>query len=212
MATEVEAKFRAIGEGPLRRLEATARLGEAELGEPRSIDEVDTYLDTWRGALGVARWACRLRRRGDRVIVSLKGPAEAGSAGWLHRRPEVEGPATDSLDPRRWPPSPARDLVDALRAGDPLVERLTLRQRRVERSVRAADRAVGVLTLDHVHVEHDGRAVGEMHVVELELAAGAPPEHEELLGRLADALAAEPGLEPEGRSKLEHALELIGAA
>jgi inorganic triphosphatase YgiF len=212
MPTEVEAKFRADGEGPLRWLESTARLGEAELGEPRSVDEVDMYLDTWRGTLGVARWACRLRRRGDRVIVSLKGPAEAGSGGWLHRRPEVEGPATDSLDPHRWPPSAARHLVDALRAGEPLVERLTLRQRRVERSVRAADRPVGVLTLDRVGVEHEGRSVGEMQVVELELAAGAPPEHEELLRGLADALGAVPGLEAEGRSKLEHALELVGAS
>jgi len=212
MATEVEAKFRADGEGPLRRLESTSRLGETELGEPRSIDEVDTYLDTWRGTLGVARWACRLRRRGDQVMVSLKGPAEAGSAGWVHRRPEVEGPATDSLEPHRWPPSAARDLVNALRAGEPLLERLTLRQRRVERSVRAANGAVGVLTLDRVHVEHEGRAVGEMRVVELELAAGAPREHEELLVRLADVLATVPGLAPDGQSKLEHALELIGAS
>jgi inorganic triphosphatase YgiF len=211
MATEVEAKFRADGEDPLRRLESAARLGEAELGEARSIEEVDRYLDTWRGALEVARWACRLRRRGDRVIVSLKGPAEAGSGGWLHRRPELEGPATGALDPRRWPASPARDLVDALRAGDPLVERLTLRQVRVERAVRAAGRAVGVLTLDRVRIEHGGRAVGDLHVVELELGSGAPPEDEELLRRLADALGAVPGLEPEGRSKLEHALERIGA-
>jgi inorganic triphosphatase YgiF len=212
MATEVEAKFRADGEGPLRRLESMARLADATLGEARSIDEVDTYLDTWRGALGVARWACRLRRRDGRVIVSLKGPAEASSGGWLHRRPELEGPATEALDPRRWPSSPARDLVDALRAGDPLVERLTLRQRRVERPVRAAGRAVGVLTLDRVRIEHAGRAVGDLHVVELELRAGAPPEDEELLRRLADALAAVPGLEPEERSKLEHALERIDAS
>jgi len=212
MATEVEAKFRADGEGPLRQLESMSRLGETELGEPRAIEEVDTYLDTRRGALGAARWACRLRRRGDKVTLSLKGPAEAGSAGWAHRRPEVEGPASESLEPHRWPPSAARDLVNSLRGEEPLLERLTLQQRRVERSVRAENAAVGVLTLDHVRVEHEGRAAGEMHIVELELVAGAPREHEELLARLADVLAKVPGLAPDGLSKLEHALELIGTS
>ena len=70
------------------------------------------------GALEAARWACRLRRRSGIAIVSLKGPAESGTGGWLHRRPELEGPATPEPVPERWSPSDARTLLDRLRGGN----------------------------------------------------------------------------------------------
>ena len=211
MPTEIEAKFRADDDAPLISLEQADALGPAKLGLGRSVDEVDVYLDTERGELAAAGWACRLRSRAGQVMVSLKGPAHDVGDAWLHHRPEVEGPATEALDPTDWPPSEARDLVDHLRQRAPLVERFTLGQRRVERLVRVGDRELGTLSLDRATVEHHGDSLGELHVVELELHGASTPDDQRLLGELAAALDAVPGLVAEERTKLEHAVELIGA-
>ena len=211
MPTEIEAKFRADDDAPLTFLERATALGPAELGPSRRVDEIDVYLDTEAGDLSAARWACRLRSREGQVRVSLKGPAQVVGDAWLHRRPEVEGPATEELDPVRWPPSEARDLVDRLRQGAALLERFTLRQQRVERRVRVGARELGTLTLDRANVEHRGRSLGRLHVVELELHGASTPDDQRLLSELAAALETVPGLVAEERTKLEHAVELIGA-
>ena len=205
MALEVEARFRADGQATLDRLAARPTLGAAQLGEPRAVEEVDRYLDTHDGRLRTALWACRLRSREGATRISLKGPPDAPASGWLHRRPEVEGPATDVIDPRRWPPSAARDLLDELARGAPLVEWLRLVQRRTERAVVVAGRHVGTLTLDAVAAERDRRALGNLHVVELEIRAETGVEAD--LAPLAEVLAAEDGLAPEPRTKLELALD-----
>ena len=210
MPTEIEAKFRADDDAPLTILEQAEALGPAQLGPGRTVDEVDVYLDTERGDLGAAGWACRLRNREGRVMISLKGAAQVVGDAWLHRRPEVEGPATDALHPAHWPPSQARELVDRLRHGAALVERFTLRQRRVERRVRVEARELGTLTLDRATVEHRGHPLGRLHVVELELHGSSTPNDQRLLGELAASLDAVPGLVAEERTKLERALELIG--
>ena len=209
MTTEVEARFRAPGPGPLAYLATLPRLGRAELGPAAPSSEVDVYLDTADGALAAARWACRLRTRGDRVTLSLKGPPDPATGGWLHRRPEVEGPATEARDPAAWPPSPARELLDRLTDGAALVERFTLHQQRVERDVSDGSHRIGTLSLDTVDVEHEGAAVGRLHVVELELTAGT--EDEGALDPLARELGAVAGLAPEPRTKLERAVALIAA-
>lgn len=207
MATEVEARFRASGPGPLESLAAVPRLGPAELGPANASAEVDVYLDSVDGALAAARWACRLRTRGERVIVSLKGPPDPAAGGWLHRRPEAEGPATEERNPAAWPPSPARDQLARLTGGAPLIERFVLRQQRVERAVTRGTHRIGTLSLDTVDVEHEDAPIGRLHVVELELLAGT--EDEAVLDPLARALAEVPGLAPEPRTKLERALALI---
>lgn len=214
MPLEVEARFRADGPDVLDKLAGLASLGHAALGEPDTVDEVDIYLDTAEGAFAASRWAARLRSRGGRYLISVKGPPEAGSGeAWLHRRPELEGPATNAPDPLAWPESEARDLVQAIADGAALHERFTLRQRRTERGVRL-DRPIGTLSLDAVIVEREGREVGRIEIVELELRAvgEAGPAAEAVLRTLAAALSAIPGLRPEPRTKLEHALALIGAS
>lgn len=204
---EVELKYRATP-AALAELERVDRIGEATIGPVHRVDEVDRYLDTPDGRLAAARWACRLRTRDGRTVISLKGPP-SGSAGAIHRRPEIEGPASESLDPSAWPPSAARERLAAL-AGSlaPLVERLRLRQRRLERSVSLAGRPVGTLSLDEVAVAWRGAQCGTLRDVELELVAEAEP----LVGELAGALAAVRGLDPEPRSKLERALAAVEAA
>ncbi|MBW3613212.1 MAG: CYTH domain-containing protein [Chloroflexi bacterium] len=208
MTLEVELKYRAADDGPLRRLAIAPMLGRADLGAADPVGEIDRYLDTDDGRLASARWACRLRHRRGTTRLFLKGPAVAGSGGGLHRRTELEGPATDELDPEAWPHSPARELLDRLRDGHPLEERVRLVQRRTERTVLVDGDPIGTLTLDVVRVEADGRQRGILHAVELELAA-ASQAHEALLDELDATLRTVNGLEPDDRTKLEHALDCI---
>ncbi len=207
MTTEVEARFVASGPHSLASLATLPSLGPAELGPARAFSETDVYLDSVDGALAAAHWACRLRTRGERTTLSLKGPPDPAAGGWLHRRAEVEGPATEQRDPAAWPPSPARELLGRLGGGSPLVERFVLHQDRVERSVTRGAHRIGTLSLDTVDVEHAGAPVGRLHVVELELTAGT--DDEAVLDPLARELGAVPGLAPEPRTKLERALALI---
>ena len=209
MPTEVEAKFRAETAEPLVELAARPRLGRAVLGTPRTVDEVDRYLDTLDGRLAAARWACRLRSREGTTRISLKGPPIAPIEGWSHRRPEVEGPATDLIDPDGWPASAALELLTTLRAGQPLVERLRLHQARTERAVTLEDgTSVGTLTLDRVRMTSKGIDLGWLFVAELELDPSSEAGEAELDGLAAELEGIE-GLVPEPRSKLEHALERI---
>jgi len=207
MATEVEARFWASGPRPLASLATVARLGPAELGPAAESLELDVYLDTADGALARARWACRHRTRDGRATLSLKGPPDPAAGGWLHRRREAEGPATEARDPSAWPSSPARNLLERLSGGAPLVERLVLDQQRVERAVSGGAHRIGTLSLDTVEVKHAGAPIGRLYVVELELAPGT--DDESILDPLAAGLAAIPGLAPEPRTKLERALALI---
>jgi inorganic triphosphatase YgiF len=211
MPTEVEARFRAETAEPLVELAARPGLGRAVLGVAATVDETDRYLDTDDGRLAAARWACRLRAREGATRISLKGPPAATSEEWHHRRPEVEGPATPAIDPDAWPPSPAHELLNRLRAGRPLAERLRLDQARTERAVSLDDGTViGTLTLDRARITHGGMDLGELFVVELELHAASGAGEDELEG-LATSLEATEGLVAEPRSKLERALERLAA-
>ena len=208
---EAELKFRAVDEEPLRSLAAATSLGPAQLGAARTVDELDRYLDTADLRLAAVRWACRLRAREGRTLVSLKGPAEHIAGATLHRRPELEGPATPDPNPAAWPPSAARAQLLEMAAGAPLVERLRLAQRRTEREVRGGRELSGLLSLDRVRVLRDGMEIGHLLMVELELdpaalAGGLDPRP------LAVALGAIPGLLPDPLTKLEHALGMVSEA
>lgn len=208
MGLEVELKFSASGPEPLEHLSVATALGPAALGPVRTIDERDRYLDTRDGRLAGALWACRLRSRGGRTIVSLKGPLEAGGdveRDGLHRRPELEGPANASLDPLGWPTSRARERLLRMTGGQPLVERLVLNQQRSEREVITGGRLTGLLSLDRVRVVRENVELGRLCAVELELRDGSP---ESDLGPLADALCKIDGLLPDPNTKLERALAM----
>lgn len=205
---EAELKFWAADERPLEALTEAATLGPATLGPPRTVEERDRYLDTADLRLSAARWACRLRTREGRTIVSLKGPAEHAPGDLLHRRPEVEGPADVSPEPSAWPPSAARELLLQMTRGGDLVERFSLAQQRTERTVSLAGRPAGTLSLDRVRMLHDGLEIGRLAVVELELEAGALEGGVDP-APLASALTAVPGLVADPTSKFERALALL---
>lgn len=210
---EIELKFRASSRAPLDALRGAQTLGAATLGEPDIYDELDRYLDTADLRLAARRWACRLRSRRGTTIVSLKGPAQTAASSpsadaALHRRPELEGPATADADAAAWPASTARDRLLELTEGEKLIERVSLAQRRTEREVILDGTPAATLSLDHVRVLHDGEQRGELWSVELEQHAGAHVDFE----AMARALAAVDGLAPDPLTKLEHALRLIRQA
>jgi inorganic triphosphatase YgiF len=215
-AVETELKLSADDEQPLRRLAEVPNIGPISLGSPQTYLEVDRYLDTDDARLAGARWACRLRSRGRTYRVSLKGPPVTTNAlgGALHRRPEIEGPASAQPDPAAWPASDARDRLVELAGGRPLEEWFTLRQARTQRPVGAETRPIGTLSLDRVTVIRNSEPLGRLWCVELELAGGgSETAHGEglvmLPGLLADLLAGG-GLAVEPMTKLERALALFG--
>ena len=209
MQAEVEAKFVAGDPSVLDALGSAPSVGIATLGTAHVAVETDRYLDTPDGALAAARWACRLRERDGAMRVSLKGPAEATAGSWHHRRREVEGAATASIVPGDWPESEARRRLIELAGGGELVERFELRQQRTERPAIVDGEQVATLSLDVVDVHAGGASLGRFLVVELELASelALAPDRFEALAR---TLAARPGLRPDPRSKLEHAVEMLG--
>ncbi|HEX6140510.1 MAG TPA: hypothetical protein VF013_08635, partial [Candidatus Limnocylindria bacterium] len=142
-------------------------------------------------------------------LVSLKGARRAvnGADSALHHRPELEGPATDQLDPAGWPASRARELLLAVAAGRPLAERLRLAQVRTERQVALEGRPAGTLSLDRVTFLRDARELGSLLAVELELRSA----DDEPARQLSAALATVPGLVPDRLTKLEHALRLLAS-
>jgi inorganic triphosphatase YgiF len=209
MPAEIEARFAAATEETLDRVAACERLGPATLGPIDAADEVDRYLDTADGRLATAGWACRLRSRGAGWRVSLKGPprhAGGGSPAWLHEREEIEGPATEAADPAAWPPSKARDRLIEIAGDAPMMEIVRLLQRRRERAVLVDGGHRGILSVDAVTVVREGREVGRLRVVELELPTGL---ERTALDPLAAALGGVEGLAPDPRSKLERALAMI---
>jgi inorganic triphosphatase YgiF len=205
---EVELKLRAEDEAPLRRLATVEWLGPYRLGPATEALELDRYLDTADGRLSAAHWACRLRSRAGAVRVSLKGPAVHEAGEVVHRRPELEGPADERLEPAAWPVSRAREQLLGMAAGQPLLERLALSQQRTERSVTGEQR-LGTLSLDRVTVLRGGLEQGRFLAVELELRPDAP--HPRVVAALLAELGAIDGLQPEPRSKLERALDLLPA-
>jgi inorganic triphosphatase YgiF len=204
---EAELKYLAADDRPLRRLAAMDRLGPADLGPASSTVELDRYLDTADLRLAAAGWACRLRTRDGTTTVSLKGPAEHGAKEALHRRPELEGAAGASLDPRTWDASEARAFLLSLTGGEALAERFRLEQERTERSVEVSGARIATLSLDRVLVLAAGDEVGRLCVVELEFEPGA--DLGEAASRLGGALTRVPGLDLDPLSKFEHAVAML---
>ncbi|MCU0505400.1 MAG: CHAD domain-containing protein [Chloroflexi bacterium] len=203
---EVELKYRITGP-----LELETVLGYAEdaglhaEGEAVEVRVRDRYIDTPDGRLAAAAVAARLRHRADGVVVTVKTPGSRHGA--VVRRTELESPATGSLAPSEWPASPARDVVAAHAAGEPLVEIVTLDQVRTAVDL-VTDGAQVSLTLDDVTVVAEGRVVDRFAELEAELASG----DEAALHRLAERLAREPALAHDAGTKLERAMLAVADA
>jgi CHAD domain-containing protein len=204
--TELELKYRVGDMAAAERVLAADRLGpftSASKGA-RSTQLEDRYVDTADGALERAGFAVRLRQRGGETIVSVKSLAYVDGPGGSIEREELEGPADRVAPPSDWPASDARALV-LEHAGDaPLVERVTIRQLRRVRQLRAATTRVE-LSLDEVDVVARGRVVDRFVELEAELTKGDRSD----LAALGEAIETESGLERARMSKLEAALAAL---
>jgi CHAD domain-containing protein len=201
--TEIELKYRVTDPATGERLLAADELGglQATGGRARAIQLEDRYVDTRDGALSRAGFAVRLRHSGADTVVTVKSLAATEGNGGAVEREELEGPADRVAAATDWPASDARALV-LEHAGDaPLVERVTIRQLRHRRLLRAGDSRVE-LSLDEVDVVNRGRIVSSFTELEAELVKGDPGPLTELAARLD----TESGLERSRGSKLEAAL------
>jgi CHAD domain-containing protein len=203
---EVELKYRVGDLAAAERVLAAERLGPFTGGATgaRATQLEDRYVDTADGALAHAGFAVRLRQKGGQTIVSVKSLAHAEGPGGSFSREELEGPADRVAPPSDWPASDARALV-LEHAGDaPLVERVTIRQLRRVRQLRAASTRVE-LSLDEVDVVARGRVVERFVELEAELTKGDRAD----LAALSEAIETEAGLERAATSKLEVALAAL---
>jgi len=206
VSAEVELKYRVGDIAAAERVLAAERLGPftGAPGGARVTQLEDRYVDTADGALAHAGFAVRLRQKGGETIVSVKSLAHTDGPGGSVSREELEGPADRVTPPVDWPASDARALVMEHAGDAPLVERVTIRQLRRVRQLRAASTLVE-LSLDEVDVVARGRVVDRFVELEAELTKG---DHSRLAA-LGAAIDAEQGLEPARISKLEAALAAL---
>ncbi len=200
---EVELKYRVSRSGAADRfVTADEVAGFRPVGQVRSIQHEDRYVDTTDAAIARAGFGARLRQAGNGFLISMKSLASGSSGGATHRREELEGPADKGMAPGDWPPSAARSLVLELAGDAPLVEVVTVRQLRRKREYRRAGTLVEI-SLDEVDVVVRGDVVERFQELELEVMDGDDAD----LSELAEAIDGTDGLEPVGTSKLERALD-----
>jgi len=206
---EIEAKFIVPDEATLQRLLEMRELGGFRL-EPGPTKQVsDSYRDTADRAIQRGGYACRVRRRGDKQIATLKGLGVAEGA--VHQRAEYEVTLDAGEAPADWPASPTRKLALSLSQGEPLIELFSLSQQRHTRTVHAAvstsegDRLVAELSLDVVEM-HIGDEAKTTFEVEVELAPDGTPDDLALM--VAD-LRDKWQLQPQPHSKFEQGLAVL---
>jgi len=204
---EVELKYHVLDRAAAELLLQRSAWGSTDVtgGRVRTTQVEDRYIDTADGALARAGYAVRLRQTHGDTIVSVKSLRATSGAGGSFRRVELEGPADRAVPARAWGASDARSLV-LEHAGDaPLVERVTIRQLRHKRVIKAGT-SRAELSLDDIDVVAGGRIVGSFVDIEAELVKG----DEAILAEIAGTMDAEAGLTRATTSKLEMALALVG--
>lgn len=200
---EIEAKF-LVDAGALTTVAGLRQLGAYTLAPtPAPERQLNTYYDTADGRLAAARHGLRVRRVGERALVTLKGPAEVGPDG-VHRRGEHEFPGDDP-HPAAWPPGVARELGLALTGGAPLAPTVAVAtERNILYALRDGVR-VAEIALDRGVLRAGGR---ERPFAEIEIEL-LPDGGRADLAALAADLGAHVRLQPEPRSKLQRAMELL---
>jgi CHAD domain-containing protein len=219
---EVELKY-AVGDEPgLRTLLESGTLAGFELGPWRIVELTDRYLDTADRALAAAGYGARLRRINRRTLLTVKkdisgrrrraDPTVNGATSpsrALTDRMELEAPAGPGLDPRRWPESAARSLIEASSRGAALRTLFEIDQRREERDVVQDGDVVATLSLDVATVRRFGREKGAFTILEIEAARELAGERHVVLDQLAALLDEVEALRPEPRTKKQLATQLV---
>jgi triphosphatase len=171
----------------------------------RTLEIIDRYFDTPDLALAAAGYGARLRAVGSDTLLTVKADIEV--YGGLHRRLELEAPATRSLSPDRWPESEAREQLLQVVGDRRVVERFVIGQQRRERELLIPG-ALVIASLDEGEVDFLGVVAGELRQFEVELRDGDAGALNALAGRVVAADLAV----PEEHSKLAIAADLATEA
>jgi CHAD domain-containing protein len=171
----------------------------------RTLELTDRYFDTADLALTRAGYSARLRTTGTDTTLTVKAKIEISDG--LHRRLELEAPATRDLDIEAWPGSDARDRLTAVVGSQRLIESFVIGQERRERLVTAHG-CEAVASLDEGEVEYLGMPAGELRHFEVELRSGDVSGLRALAHRVVAAGLAV----PVDHSKPEIAWENVQAA
>ena len=165
----------------------------------------DRYFDTADLALAEAGFGARLRTVGSDTTLTIKADIEVSEG--LHRRLELEAPATRALETQKWPDSEARSRLIDVVGGRRLIERFVVGQQRRERAILIDGTRV-IASIDEGEVEYLETLAGEVHQFEVELRSGDPGA----LRPLAERIVAAGLAEAEDRSKLQIASDLVERA
>jgi CHAD domain-containing protein len=170
----------------------------------RTLEITDLYFDTADEALHRAGYSARLRTVGTDTTLTVKAKIEVVNG--LHRRLELEAPATRKLDIGDWSESEARTRVFDLVGDRRLIEQFVVGQERRERVVRLGG-ASAIASIDEGEVEYLGLSAGEMRHFEIELRDGDVSA----LTQLADVIVARGLARTVDHSKPELAWDLVAA-
>jgi CHAD domain-containing protein len=204
--TEVEMKYQLGSPDAGDRYLVAPELGQLRAAGPVRVAQIeDRYVDSADWALSRAGFAARFRRTGRETVIGLK--RQASPEGRLQRREELEGPADPAVMPVDWAASPARSIVLELCGDAPLVELLTIKQKRRYRRFEFGETTAD-LSVDEVEVLADGRPIDHFEELELELDAGPV----EPMAAVADIFDSDKHLRASSRSKLERAARSVRKA
>ena len=201
---EVEAKYLAPSYEQLSEFLELDRLGRYNIRTIKEISVVDRYMDTPDLEIWKSGYACRIREKEGKWVLTIKGVGAVQGA--VHSREEYEVEIAPGSAPSEWSESLAGKMVLSRIDERRLVEICRIRQQRTLRMVSLDERNVGIMSIDVVDTEVAGSPV-RTYELEIELE----PD-----GRIEDLQALDEtirgyGLVPESRSKFERALELLSS-
>lgn len=211
--TEIEAKF--IIRRP-EQVDGVMRAFSAagfDIAERGTATHVDRYVDTEDWAILRAGWACRIRRRGDDAVVTLK--SLQGPDGSVFAREEISQPlpAETGGQALALPPGPVQARLAAIVDNSPFAELfLVTSERTVYEAARSGiDTPRIELDLDRTRIDAEKRTekatgVLEFTELELELLSGTAAQLESVAAMLRD----DAGLMPAKYSKYERGLQAAG--
>jgi CHAD domain-containing protein len=211
---ELELKYAVVDEAAVRRLVGGDSLAGLDAGPWRVVEVSDRYIDTPRRSLAAAGYGARIRHSGRGRMLTVKRDhvpvaGEGRSSRALHNRMELESSVGRGLDPRRWPESAARSVIESTSQGEPLRTLFEIRQRREERDLLREGEVVATLSLDSATVRRFGRDKGTFASLEIESVPVDGDDHGSVLDALGAVLDGSPALRPEPRSKAHIARQII---
>ena len=199
---ETEAKYAFPDAALLEQLKELNRFGRYHIKRIADLNVTDTYFDTADRRIQAEGYACRLRQTANESLLGVKSLGNHQDG--IHQREEYEQEMQQMVPVSEWPVGKAQDLLRPL-VGERSLEALcVLRQHRIRSEVFDAERFVGELSLDTVTAEYRDQK-HTFFEAEVELEEHGTLDDLHALGHVFEGF----GLQPESRSKLEHAQELL---